>query len=66
MGLYVETMCDAPSAERLNCVSDDGDNPQGATIGEAKEEARKQGWRLKGARSAICEQCWKQGFRHER
>ena len=63
MGFYVEVMCDelkdwpANSGHLYNrCTTHRGDNPQGATVGEARKEAKRQGWIVKGD-YACCPDC---------
>lgn len=64
MGLYVEMMCDArkqghkPGNILVHlCISDRNDNPQGCTAGEARAEARRQGWKVGPGNAAICPGC---------
>ena len=64
MGLCVEVMCDVKSykanpSNRLDflCWSHANNNPQGPSIAIARKEARKQGWKLKGHRAAVCPGC---------
>lgn len=56
MSLYVEVTCD-----RLGdrCWSNAGNNPQGGSIGTAREEARHQGWKRVNGRD-ICPNCMKE------
>lgn len=63
MSIYVEVMCDVrklwpPNSGHLynRCVTDRGDNPQGSSIAEAKEEAKCLGWKVKG-NHACCPDC---------
>lgn len=64
MGLYVEVMCDLRIAGtdpknilRSLCWSDDNSNPQGRSVGEARAEAKRQGWKLTGRQGAVCPGC---------
>jgi hypothetical protein len=63
MGLYVEVMCDVRDETPLpgnaldhRCASHRSDNPQGHSIREARQSARKEGWKLKGG-WACCPDC---------
>jgi hypothetical protein len=64
MGLYVEVHCDALKDGRepgnillSRCWSHRGDNPQGHNVRTAREEARRQGWKLGRGNAAICPGC---------
>lgn len=65
MGLYVEIMCDVmkewPTGTNHlynRCFSNSGNNAQGHSIKEAVQEARRQGWLIRGL-YAVCPNCLK-------
>lgn len=65
MGLFVEVMCDErkdwPNDGRFyslynRCWTNRNDNPNGRTVQEARKEARRQKWIIKG-KYACCPAC---------
>lgn len=64
MGLYVEVMCDARSEGRdpnnilrAICHSNEGENPQGYSVADARKEARRLRWKVGPGRRAVCPGC---------
>jgi hypothetical protein len=61
---YVEIHCDVRKEGRdpkepasAFCWTHRNDNPQGGSIGAAKLEARRQGWKLTAGNRAVCPNC---------
>lgn len=64
MALWVEVLCDEnkqwPETHKdhfdLRCYSDNNNNPSGYSVKTARDEARRQRWKLQG-NYAICPNC---------
>lgn len=58
MGIHVEVQCDYRTDTKANggCRTLYGDDPQGSTLNEAKEDAKKQGW-VRLSKGFCCPAC---------